>query len=50
VRPLQETIGIGLKSATIGVTDLKRVALNATAQDKAIYFPHLCHRVREEAG
>ena len=50
-RLLQETIRIGLESATIEAKDLKRVTVDTTVQEKAIRFPtdtQLCHKAREE--
>jgi transposase, IS5 family len=50
-RLLQETIRIGLESATIQAKDLKRVTVDTTVQEKAIRFPtdtQLCHKAREE--
>ena len=50
-RLLQETIRIGLESATIEAKDLKRVTVDTTVQEKAIRFPtdtRLCHKAREE--
>jgi transposase, IS5 family len=50
-RLLQETIRIGLESATIKVKDVKRVTVDTTVQEKAIRFPtdtQLCHKAREE--
>jgi IS5 family transposase len=50
-RLLQETIRIGLESATIEAKDLKRVTVDTTVQEKAVRFPtdtRLCHKAREE--
>ena len=50
-RLLQETIRVGLESATIEAKDLKRVTVDTTVQEKAIRFPtdtQLCHKAREE--
>ena len=50
-RLFQETIRMGLKTGTVTATDLRRVNVDTTVQEKAIRFPtdtQLCHKAREE--
>jgi IS5 family transposase len=50
-RLLQETIRVGLKSGVVRTTELRRVNVDTTVQERAVRFPtdtQLCHKAREE--
>jgi transposase, IS5 family len=50
-RLLQETIKLGLKTGAVTPSDLKKINVDTTVQEKAIRFPtdtQLCHKARHE--
>jgi IS5 family transposase len=50
-RLLEETIKLGLKTGAVKNSDINRINVDTTVQEKAIKFPtdtQLCHKAREE--
>ena len=50
-RLLQETIRLGLKTGAVKASEINRINVDTTVQEKAIKFPtdtQLCHKAREE--